>query len=689
MAGVKAGWMCYTPRRGRIPGGDLKIWALTASVVGVFLLGMGYGDGSMALPLTLIHTNDLHSHLLGFGPNEDYSPQRPGDDDTMGGWARIAAVIRDVRKERAGPVLVMDAGDFLMGSLFHTVSRREGGELRLLAAMGYDVVTLGNHEFDLKPEGLAAILRSAASKGPVPAIVAANVSFDPKDPRDDALEEAFRRLHVRPYRIFQMGGLRVGVFGLMGREAANVAPFARPVRFQDPVKRAQEVVQLLREREGVQLVICLSHSGLSGRDKGEDVELARKVPGIDVIVGGHTHTLLPEPLRVGGAWIVQAGSQGRYLGVLDLEVDSDGAELKQYEIVPIDDRILGDAEIRVRIDGLRSKVEEEFLAPRGLRFYEELARLPFPLERNPWGGSNLGDLVTDAIRWAVDRVQEDRTVVGVESNGLLRDALLPGRRGIVALCDLFRAFPLGFGPDGEMGYPLVSFYLTGGEIREALEILTTVAPLKGSDYVLQISGIRFSYNPYRLPFDRVVDVWIDQEDGMWSPLDTSGDNPRLYKVVANLYNATFLKIIGGFTHGILSIVPKDRRGRPLRYLTEALVDADPHRPGLQELKEWEALVAFVRGLPDTDGDGLPEIPESYRIPQGRILREPTLNPVAWFRHTRWITWVGLGIPLTFLLGLGLLVRSVFRLRGSGGRNDFAREGEILDRRDQSPGRSES
>lgn len=599
-------------------------------------------------PLTLVHPNDLHSHLLGFGPNLDYSPASVGDDKTVGGLARIATIIRNVRTSRGGPVLVVDAGDFLMGSLFHTVSREEGGELRLLGALGYDAVTLGNHEFDLKPLGLAAILRAAAARGSIPPVVAANAAFDPEDPRDDALQLAFRELEIRPYRVLSRDGLKVGILGLVGRNAAEVAPFARPVRFKDPVETAHRVVQQLREKEGVDLVVCLSHSGLSEDRGGEDVDLAREVSGIDVIVSGHTHTVVPEPIRVGSTLIVQAGCYGQYVGVLDLDVDEKACRMTRYRLAKVDDSILGDSSVQAEVAVLQDRVSEGFLKPRGFTFHTLLAEMAFPLTHEPWGESNQGDLVADAIRWAIDEYEllagkaTTPTRVAFESNGLLRDPILPGERGLLALCDLFRAFPLGFGPDGEMGYPLLSVHLTASEIRKALEILTTVAPMKGTDYVLQVSGIRFTYNPRRIPFDRVVDIWIQEEDGEFHPLDASSRNAKLYKVGANLYNATFLKIIGGFTHGILTIVPKDRNGRPIEDLDEALVDRDPSTPGVQELKEWEALLEYVRHFPDEDGDGLPEIPMVYKTPQGRVLPQPTWHPFSWFRNVHWITWAALG-----------------------------------------------
>ncbi len=636
-------------------------------------------EAAGAARLTIVHTNDLHSHLRGHGPEADYTPLITGDDETVGGVARIAEVIRQQRQSRGEGLLVLDGGDFLMGTLFHTVSREEGGELRLMGAMGYDAVTLGNHEFDLKPQGLAQILHAAA-RGTIPSVVAANVLFDAQDPADDALAQAFEETGVRPFAVFRRGGIKVGVFGLMGRRAAEVAPFARPVRFGDPEVAARKMIAVLRDQEKVDLVVCISHGGISMTGEGEDAELARKAPGIDVIVSGHTHTVLPKPVVVEKTLIVQAGAYGRYVGVLDVEVEAGQCRMTRYQLIEVNDAVPGDAAIHAQVEALKDRVEKRILRPKGLGFETVLAKVDFPLTRQPWGESNLGDLVSDAIRWAVDRAEFrpgdplSRTRVAVESNGVLRDPILPGKERKLLLCDLFRAVPLGFGPDGTMGYPLLSIYLTGAEIRQALEVLTTVAPLKGSDYVLQVSGLRFTYNPKRIPFDRVVDIWME-EGGQYFTLDTSAENPNLYKIAANLYNATFLKIIGRFTRGILTIVPKDRTGRPIDDLTHALVDGDPSVAGMQELKEWEALVAFVRQLPDADGDGLPEIPAQYRETGKRIASEPTWDPLRWIRHARWITWVTLGLAvlsLSVMTGVGWGLIRLTRRRKS--RKTFTTRG---------------
>jgi 5'-nucleotidase len=286
---------------------------------------MPASPGTADQRLTIIHTNDLHSHLLGAAPNMAYSPDTTGDDRTRGGFARIATIIKETRQKSAHPVLALDSGDFLMGSLFHMLSRERAYELRLLYQMGYDALTLGNHEFDLKPGGLARILRSAEKHGQLPAIVSSNLVFSPGSEEDDALEEAFKDGLIKPYHVLQKDGVRIGIFGLMGKDAAEVAPFASPVHFADPIESARKWLNILRENEKVDLVICLSHSGLDpDPDRSEDEFLAREVEGIDIIISGHTHTRMNQAIMVNDTIIVQAWEHGWEVGVLDIVIRNGG-----------------------------------------------------------------------------------------------------------------------------------------------------------------------------------------------------------------------------------------------------------------------------------------------------------------------------------------------------------------------------
>ncbi len=617
--------------------------------------------------ITILHTNDLHSNALGLSPNLDYNPRIIGGDVTQGGYARLAAVLNRERAKRTGPTLTLDGGDFLMGTLFHMLAREESIELKLMKAMGYDAIVLGNHEFDFKPRGLARIIAAAATTGALPNLLLANAVFSAVSDKDDTLEAEFKNGMVKPYIVIERGGVRVGIFGIMGKDAAEKAPFASPVKFSDPVETAGRMVKELREK--VDLVICLSHSGARQKVAGDEF-LAEKVPGIDVIVGGHSHTKLDQPLVVNSTLIVQAGSYGRYLGALDLVFDQGRVTLKEYKLHPVDAATAGDAAIQSLVERFIPAIDRRVLKHHGLSFYKTIAETPFDLaikeEESP-----LGNLIADATRWYANRYDYDpkdpptKVVVAIESNGVIRENLLAGKTGKLAVTDVFRALPLGIGMDDSMGYPLVSCYLYAAEIKKALEILTSVYPLKGSSYFLQVSGLKLTYNPKRMLFDRVTGIWLGSEEEGWQPLDYSEKNRQLYRVAANIYNTTFLKIIGGFTYNILTIVPKDRQGQPIDDLAQYRIDADKTTPGIQEVKQWLALVEYLAAFPDTNGNGIPDVPPKYKGKLGRVVIQASYNPVSLISGGTWVTWAAVGgIVLVFLLlaGLFYLLHRIARRR---------------------------
>ena len=619
-----------------------------------------------AKTLTIIHTNDLQSRLLGFGPNREYTPLTLNDDPTIGGIARVATVIKSLKQKSPETTLVIDGGDVLMGTLFHTIAREESPELRLLSAIGYDAITLGNHEFDFRPRGLAQIINSALAKGNIPALLCANAVFNAMDARDDSLQALFARGVVRPYQIFVKNGLRLGVFGLLGTAAAEVGPFAAPVTFADPIETAKRVVKTLKENEHVDVIICASHGGVRWNAKqnkweGEDVALAAKVPEIDVVVGGHSHTFLSQPIIVNNTPVVQAGSEGRYVGALNLQIANGAVTMQNYHTVAINDSIAADRDIQMQVNNYEEVINQKILRPHGFVFNQILIETGFALKIKE-DNSNLGDLVSDAIRWRIDQyeynpaVPETRTVIAVASNGLIRDDLVSGLQQV---SDLFRVVPLGIGEvDDAPGFGLVSFYLTAPEIKKAFEVVTTVYPRKGSDFFLQVSGARFRYNPNRVLFDRVMDIEIADSAGVFAPLDLSSSNQRLYKVGSNFFVGGFIKVIGDFTSGILTIIPKDRAGKPVAEMTQALVDANPAIAGIQEAKEWTAFLDYVKRFPDTNGNNIPDMPERYRLPQGRIDRVESWNPALLYRNATYLTWGATVIGLLLLLGAAWFMRGM-------------------------------
>jgi len=613
--------------------------------------------------ITILHTNDLHSHVLGFSPNIDYRPDIIGGDATKGGWARVATVLKREREKRPHPVLVLDSGDFLMGSLFHMLAREEAMELRLMKEMGYDVLTLGNHELDLKPRGLARILSAATAKGGMPPIVFSNALFSKESDRDDTLEAIFSQGIVKPYVVLQKDEMKIGIFGILGKDAAEKSPFAAPLKFGDPVETSREMVRVLREKEKVDMVICLSHSGLGeGKSEPEDKILAQKVQGIDLIVGGHSHTRLEKPLVINSTLILQASAYGKCVGILDLFWEKGKVIQKSYRLVDIDSSIPGDADLQKKIDSFTATVDQDVLKSVNLSSGKIIAHTAFDLTIAE-EESNLGNLIADSLRWYVNQRDFDpkepkpKVVAAMASNGLIRDELLRGKTGALAVTDVFAAIPLGIGSDDTIGYPLVTCYFYASEIKKALEVLTSVYPRKGGDYFLQVSGVKFSYNPRRMIFDRVTDLWMGSEEEGYVPLDYSDSNKTLYRTTTNIYNAAFLKIIGKYTYQILNIIPKDLKGNPIEDLSACRVDADKNQPGVQELKEWIGVMEYIQSFPDTNGDGIPDVPDKYRGKLGRMTRQASWNPVSLLSRGTVVTWASFSILLLVILVVGFV--SVF------------------------------
>lgn len=619
-------------------------------------------------PLTILFTHDLHSYFL---PREILMQE--GAPAVRGGYARLARLVEQQRALKGDGTLLVDAGDFSMGTLFHTTFMTEAAEIRLMGEMGYDVTTFGNHDFDFHKDGLAAMLNRARARGErLPEIVASNIVFS-GDASENTLREAFRKYPVKDYTVLHRNGLRIGLFGLMGKDASDDAPFARPLSFSDPVAAARRVVDVLKNREKADVIVCLSHSGTWPVKKhSEDEILARAVPQIDVIISGHTHTVLAQPLVVGKTVIGAAGCYGEYLGVVDLvHEEGKGVTVTSYALIPVAAGLPEDP--RLAADILKSKqaVDREYLAPFGYRHDQVVSESDFHME--PLSSiyaapreTGLGNLIADAFRYAA-RVAEGKNHehihLVVDPLGLIRDSF---RQGRITVADAFQVLSLGLGTDGVPGYPLVTAYITGREMKDLLEVHTSVATRK-ADAHLQLSGLRMAYNPHRLPFDRVTSVQVQEADGTYRPLDPG----RLYRICMNSYTAEMVAFVQRASRGLIRLTPKDGTGRPLSDIRDARIDADPLKPGIQELKEWVALAAYLGSFPDTDGNGIPNIPKKYSGPEGRILPVPSWNPIRLVAGGNRVTWGILAAAILLLVLLGLLFWKagewVARSRRPGGR----------------------
>jgi len=614
----------------------------------ILLLSMGApalaaGNGEQ---VTVLFTHDLHSHLL---------PANDENGVSYGGYARLKTVI-DAQKGIDPNAILVDAGDFSMGSLFQAVFATDAAELRIMGALGYDVTTFGNHEYDYRAAGLAGMLNAALDSGEsLPAIVEANykpplVGEEGYTADSAAVWDAFDRYGVQDYTVIERGGVNFAVFGINGKDSHNCAPMSGMV-FADPVETAQKTVDLIEtEVPEPRVVVCLSHGGIwAEAEKSEDEILAKEVDGIDLIVSGHTHTTLYEPIEVDGTYIVSAGEYSKNLGVVCLEVTDDGCILTDYELIPINADVAEDAEIAAKVEEYKGLVEESYLSRFGDLTYDQvLADNPWPFGSQSDLGryhreSTLGNLITDSYRWAVEQAEGEEYIpvdFAVTATGVIRESLATGE---LTVSDVFNVSSLGIGADGVPGYPLVSVWLTGKDLKNAFEVDASVSPLMDGTQ-LYASGVSYTFHPHRMIFNKVTDSALVLADGSTAEIE----DEKLYRIVTGLYCGQMLGLVNEKSFGLLTITPRDAEGNEITDLEAYIVhDADGN-----EVKEWYALAAYLRSMGTVD--------EKYSAPEGRKIVDESRNPIALLKNPNGITLAVLAVALVLLVLIALLIRLVVR-----------------------------
>lgn len=573
-----------------------------------------------AKTVDVIFTHDTHSHLNTFSTVVDE------ETVDVGGFARIKTVI-DSQKAKNPDTLVLDGGDFSMGTLVQTVYEEEAAELRMLGELGCEATTLGNHEFDYRSEGLANMLKSAAASGDaLPEMVVCNVDWEAMEAAglnegQQAIRDAFDAYDVKDYIVLEKGGVDIAVIGVFGKDALACAPTCE-LLFTDPVEAVKETVADIQKNEDVDMIVCVSHSGTwEDESKSEDEILAKSVPQLDLIVSGHTHTDLEEPIVHGDTYIVSTGEYGKRIGLLSMEQKSDGRwEMTEYELIPITTDIPADAAAQEKVDAFFAAVDDTYLSAFGYTREQVLAvnDIEFCALDDlslVHTEHNLGDLLSDAYVYAVENAADfDGTPVdfAVVPSGTVRDTY---GKGEITVEDVFNSFSLGIGPDGVPGYPLISVYLTGEELRTAAEIDASV-----TDYMttarMYMSGLNFSYNPNRLILNRVTDLYLVDADGNRIELE----DDKLYRVVADLYSGQMLSAVTDMSYGILSLVPKYADGTPVEDFEDVII----YENG-SELKAWDAIARYMQSFPDSDGDGIANVPEYYDSLHDRKVVEDSRN----------------------------------------------------------------
>jgi 5'-nucleotidase len=462
------------------------------TTVGVFGLSAGMAVADYAL--TILHTNDFHSR---FEPISRFDSGCSDEDNTdgkcFGGSARMMTAIETARARSTNSILV-DGGDQFQGSLFYTYYKGKVAA-EMMNAMGYDAMTVGNHEFDDGPE----VLRGFTGAINFPILMSnADISGEPL--LSDVIQKS---------TVIEKGGERIGLIGLTPVDTPDLASPGPNVVFTDPSEAVQAEVDKLTA-DGVNKIIVLSHSGY-----GVDQRVAENTTGVDVIVGGHSNSLLsnvqsravgPYPTMVGDTAIVQAYAYGKFLGELNVVFDDEGVITSAVgEPILLDRFVVEDGDVVARIDELAQPLDEirnRVVASSAIEI--EGNRAVCRVEECP-----MGNLVADAM---LDRVRDQGIDVAFANSGGIRASM---DSGDVTMGEVMTVLPFQ--------NTLATFQTSGQTILDALEnSVSQVEEVAGR--FLQVAGMTYTWDSAKDPGSRIVSVTIGGE-----PLDPA----KTYGVVTN------------------------------------------------------------------------------------------------------------------------------------------------------------
>jgi 5'-nucleotidase/UDP-sugar diphosphatase len=421
--------------------------------------------------LTIIHVNDSHSNLLPY----------PLATAEYGGLARAASIIGQWAMTEPNPIL-LHGGDFMIGTFMFNAYLGVP-ELQILQSLGFDALVLGNHEFDPGPSDLANIL-AVAQLDPAFEIVCSNALFMDQVPLLDSI--------VQPFAIEQRGNVKVGIFG-MTTPATVVISNPAPVFFdttQVGVVTAALTAVAQLQGQGCQVVVMLSHMGVE-----MDKALAPYLTGVDVIIGGHSHTAISMVEYVNGIPIVQAGEFYHYVGKLTLVYNGSNVSVADYSLQEITNQIPEEPTIAGMIDQLKQGIVTTYspiigdpyqpisYAPELLNNYPQISS---PMKPQEVLDTPVGNLFTIGMLNYVPGAD-----CALEPNGHIVEEIYPGP---VTPADLFRIYPYGLDPRDGLGFRLASFDLNGEEISRILQgLMQNIHPLiQDYEYLPQSTGLDFT-----------------------------------------------------------------------------------------------------------------------------------------------------------------------------------------------------
>jgi 2',3'-cyclic-nucleotide 2'-phosphodiesterase (5'-nucleotidase family) len=575
-----------------------KVLLAIAAILTLTLIGCGgsssSGTSDNTVSLTILQTSDVHDHAGGYGSAASYSPMTTGNDSVLGGYARLASYISDVKNQKgADNVLLCDTGDFTMGTVYTmTLGSSSPLSFMFFSIVGYDAITIGNHEVELGPNALYGFITAAQANTTYPytiPILASNMNAS----GSAAMTALLSNGTIIRSMIIEKAGIKVGLLGIMGPNADFDAPNAAPLTFDHTYPALQTQVDALRAG-GAKLVVLLSHEGFTvnsttGYAEGNDALIANNVTGIDVILSGHLH-INHTAVTTGSSntILVEPGRYGEHIARLDLKVDKTTGAITSYTSTnpTIDDTIAGNSWMNYIVNETNTALDSA-LAPAfsglGLTgvtsILDTVAINDAPINETSMtsgytvGESVLGNLAADSYRTAINGIwaqayqgsggnvtyangvmaaatgDANKVQIAFVPGGVIRDPLAV-EDGTISFADLYNVVPLGADPldTSAFGYPLLTTYIKAHDIYVAVGISLLMGAFQGNgDYYINFAGIYVNviswpstYLVYLCPTDTNTsspnygmngNVRTATAGTLINPADTS----TLYKITVDLY----------------------------------------------------------------------------------------------------------------------------------------------------------
>ena len=517
--------------------------------------------------------------------------------------ARVSTYFKEESSHYPRSFLI-DAGNYSNATPYKSVFAQFYPGIHAMGKAGYDIAGIGSSEVSQGGTNLTAMLNKASkSSDTLPYITTANIAGT------NELEDAFRKYGVNDYLDMNKYRTEIAVFSVVGKEAFDAAA-PDQLRYEDVLKTAKNIVEEIKKDEDADMIICLCSSGLEADDSAKKLEksIAKKVGGIDIIISCGSTTELDKPLKVGDTRIYSLAAGEKKLGRIEYTIEDNSYKYSGYSTVKLDDKYNKDKGVQSVLAKAAKASAGNYFAANGYAPGQVLCDSFFDIQdladfREKKTNAPLCELIADSYRFAAteDAKIPKGNLIGIASDLSSETGIGTGKLTVDAIYDMMN---VGKSGDGSKGQSLVSFYMTGADLRKLAELAAISS--KGSAARLTFSGLNYKYNPHRFKEKRIYDI-TTLEDATGSQMDLKDDT--IYRIVTDLETAAMIPDLGMEENMELSVMPKDEKGNETLDFSELNRSMDKDKP----LKTWIAAAVYLSTFTEAG------IPATYKKADGRMV----------------------------------------------------------------------